>query len=193
MQRVYYNQTYNFSYQWLVIMSTQLISFSIGGVARRFLISPPSMSASSSFILSTCHSRAIICVRTIHPPHPAVWPANLVFCALFNTLHQQHYSGMGDRGGLSRERFFLYAFIASFCWCTSSLVSHSLAHACRLAPGLRVHRAVVLLLGLLDCAQQHQGQPALRVRGLPSQRGRRLIVCSYVSGLGFSLITCARE
>lgn len=24
---------------------------------------------------------------------------------------------MGERGGLSRERFFIYAFIASFCWC----------------------------------------------------------------------------
>ncbi len=61
-------------------MSTQLIGFSIGGVARRFLVSPPSM----------------------------IWPANLVNCALFNTLHSQQYAGMGTRGGLSRERFFMY-------------------------------------------------------------------------------------
>ena len=26
VQRVYYNQTYNFGYQWLVVMSTQLVS-----------------------------------------------------------------------------------------------------------------------------------------------------------------------
>ncbi|KAK7065013.1 sexual differentiation process protein isp4 [Favolaschia claudopus] len=88
VQRVYYNQTYNFSYQWFVVMSTQLIGFSIGGVARRFLVAPPSM----------------------------IWPANLVNCALFNTLHSQYYAGVGTRGGLSRERFFVYAFLGSFFW-----------------------------------------------------------------------------
>ena len=44
VQRVYYGQRYNFSYGWLLVMSTQLIGFSIGGIARRFLVSPPSMS-----------------------------------------------------------------------------------------------------------------------------------------------------
>ncbi|KAJ7461293.1 OPT oligopeptide transporter protein-domain-containing protein [Mycena galericulata] len=89
VQRVYYQQTYNFSYQWFVVMSTQLIGFSIGGVARRFLVAPPSM----------------------------IWPTNLVNCALFNTLHSQQYAGIGKRGGISRERFFLYAFLGSFSWC----------------------------------------------------------------------------
>ncbi|KZT18817.1 small oligopeptide transporter [Neolentinus lepideus HHB14362 ss-1] len=88
VQRVYYNQRYNFGYQWMVVMSTQLIGFSIGGVARRFLVSPPSM----------------------------IWPANLVLCALFNTLHSQEYAGIGNRGGISRERFFVYAFTGSFLW-----------------------------------------------------------------------------
>jgi OPT family small oligopeptide transporter len=88
VQRVYYGQTYNFAYQWMVVMSTQLIGFSIGGIARRFLVAPPSM----------------------------IWPANLVLCALFNTLHSQNYAGIGDRGGLSRERFFAYAFFASVVW-----------------------------------------------------------------------------
>ncbi|GLB36767.1 putative oligopeptide transporter [Lyophyllum shimeji] len=88
VQRVYYNQIYNFSYQWFVVMSTQLIGFSIGGVARRFLVAPPSM----------------------------IWPMNLVNCALFNTLHSTQYAGIGTRGGLSRERFFVYAFIGSFTW-----------------------------------------------------------------------------
>ncbi|TCD71650.1 hypothetical protein EIP91_007397 [Steccherinum ochraceum] len=88
VQRVYYNQIYNFSYQWMVVMSTQLIGFSIGGIARRFLVQPPSM----------------------------IWPANLVTCALFNTLHQQYYSGVGNRGGISRERFFFYGFLCSLVW-----------------------------------------------------------------------------
>ena len=45
-----------------------------------------------------------------------IWPTNLVTCALFNTLHSQVYSGVGTRGGISRERFFTYVFIGSFCW-----------------------------------------------------------------------------
>jgi len=88
VQRVYYNQVYNFSYQWLVVMSTQLIGFSIGGVLRRFLVQPPSM----------------------------IWPINLVSCALFNTLHSQQYAGIGSYGGISRERFFTYVFTGSFLW-----------------------------------------------------------------------------
>jgi OPT family small oligopeptide transporter len=88
VQRVYYDQIYNFSYQWFLVMSTQLIGFSIGGIARRFLVTPPSM----------------------------IWPLNLVNCALFNTLHSQQYAGIGTRGGISRERFFVYGFIGSFCW-----------------------------------------------------------------------------
>ncbi|KAH7096465.1 OPT oligopeptide transporter [Auriculariales sp. MPI-PUGE-AT-0066] len=62
VQRVFYNQQWNFGYQWMIVMSTQLIGFSIGGVARRFLVDPPSM----------------------------IWPASLVNTALFNTLHQTH-------------------------------------------------------------------------------------------------------
>jgi len=88
VQRVYYSQVYNFSYQWFLVMSTQLIGFSIGGIAKRFLVSPPSM----------------------------IWPTNLVNCALFNTLHSQEYAGMGTRGGISRERFFVYGFLGSFVW-----------------------------------------------------------------------------
>ncbi|KAJ7765070.1 OPT oligopeptide transporter [Mycena maculata] len=88
VQKVYYNQNYNFSFQWLVVMSTQLIGFSIGGIARRFLVQPPSM----------------------------IWPANLVTCALFNTLHSTEYAGVGNRGGFSRERFFYIALAGSFVW-----------------------------------------------------------------------------
>ncbi|KAF9444401.1 OPT oligopeptide transporter [Macrolepiota fuliginosa MF-IS2] len=88
VQRVFYGQINNFGYQWMIVMSTQLIGFSIGGIARRFLVQPPSM----------------------------IWPTNLVTCALFNTLHAQTYAGIGKRGGLSRERFFLYAFLASLIW-----------------------------------------------------------------------------
>ncbi|ESK93734.1 oligopeptide transporter [Moniliophthora roreri MCA 2997] len=90
VQRVYYHQVWNFSYQWLLVMSTQLIGFSIGGICRRILVDPPSM----------------------------IWPANLVICALFNTLHSEHYTGVGERGGMTRERYFWCAFLCAFAWCT---------------------------------------------------------------------------
>lgn len=88
VQRVFYNQTYNFSYQWFLVISTQMIGFSLGGIAKRFLVQPPSM----------------------------IWPQNLVYCALFNTLHAQTYSGMGTRGGMTRGRFFAIAFTVSGVW-----------------------------------------------------------------------------
>lgn len=86
-------------------MSTQLIGFSIGGIARRFLVQPPSMSTSITFIRFAMFSLKF-----------TVWPSNLVSCALFNTLHHQQYSGIGNRGGMSRERFFFTFFIISACW-----------------------------------------------------------------------------
>ena len=85
--------------QWLIVMSTQLIGFSIGGVLRRFLVQPASM----------------------------IWPINLVSCALFNTLHSQQYAGIGTHGGISRERFFTYVFTGSFLWCELQTNVFSLA------------------------------------------------------------------
>jgi hypothetical protein len=70
--------------QWMLVMSTQLIGFSIGGICKRFLVAPPSM----------------------------IWPANLVVAALFNTLHSRETSGTHYyQGGVSRGRFFTYVFV----------------------------------------------------------------------------------
>ena len=44
VQRVFYSQDFSFGYQWLVVMSTQLMGFALGGIGKRFLVSPPSMS-----------------------------------------------------------------------------------------------------------------------------------------------------
>lgn len=52
VQRVYYSQNYSFIHQWMAVMSTQLIGFSMGGIARRFLVQPPSMSA--LYLISVC-------------------------------------------------------------------------------------------------------------------------------------------
>jgi hypothetical protein len=125
VQRVLYKQTWSFtckggrSYgylaqcssfpdQWLLIMSTQLIGLSTGGIARRLLVAPPSMSERDHLI-----GRDEILMEF------PVWPNTLVICALFNTLHSQRYLGADDTGP-SRERFFAYAFLCAALWCMCS-------------------------------------------------------------------------
>lgn len=110
VQRVYYHQFWSFGYQWMLVMSTQLIGFSIGGITRRFLVAPPSMSEPGFFIPKSTSCSLIL-----------VWPNTLVSCALFNTLHSQSYAGLGQHEGISRERFFTYALTAAVVWCKSLL------------------------------------------------------------------------
>jgi hypothetical protein len=64
-------------------MSTQLIGFSIGGICKRFVVTPPSM----------------------------IWPQTLLSAVLFNTLHGQETLGTQARAGISRKRLFSYVFI----------------------------------------------------------------------------------
>jgi hypothetical protein len=97
-----------FTDQWMIVMSTQLIGFSIGGITRRFLVQPPSMSTFPPLFSSPLAHLRTPCT---------VWPANLVTCALFNTLHSQNYAGIGSRSGMSRERFFFISFTLGVIWC----------------------------------------------------------------------------
>ncbi|KAI0251736.1 OPT oligopeptide transporter [Lactifluus subvellereus] len=86
VQRIFYNQRPNFAYQWLLVMSTQLIGFSIGGICKRILVAPPSM----------------------------IWPGNLPVAALFNTLHALETTGTHGRDGISCKRFLIYVFTGFF-------------------------------------------------------------------------------
>lgn len=114
VQRVYYNQHPGFGYQWLLVMSTQLIGFSIGGICKRILVAPPSM----------------------------IWPVNLVTAALFNTLHSQETSGTHSQGGIARGRFFTYVFVGYLLY--NFLPSYlftalsSFSWVCWMAPNNRV-------------------------------------------------------
>jgi len=85
-QRVFYDQQWSAAYQLTLVISTQMIGFSLAGVCRRFLVWPSSM----------------------------IWPATLVNTALFNTLHSAY--GRPEQGYMSRERFFFLAFLGSFLW-----------------------------------------------------------------------------
>ncbi|KAI0250906.1 OPT oligopeptide transporter [Lactifluus subvellereus] len=86
VQRIFYNQHTNFGYQWLLVVSTQLIGFSIGGICKHILVAPASM----------------------------IWHRNLTYAALFNTLHAQDTTGTRSYGGISRQRFFTYIFVGHF-------------------------------------------------------------------------------
>ncbi|KZP32187.1 OPT oligopeptide transporter [Athelia psychrophila] len=85
-QRVFYGQQLGWSYQIMLILSTQIIGFSLGGLLRRFLVWPSSM----------------------------IWPGALVNCALFNTLHKSY--GQVDGRHMSREKFFCIALACSFTY-----------------------------------------------------------------------------
>jgi hypothetical protein len=69
-------------------MSTQMIGFSFGGICKRILVDPSSM----------------------------IWPVNLVYVTLFNTMHSLETSGTRGLGGISRRRFFSYIFIGYFSY-----------------------------------------------------------------------------
>ena len=71
---------------WLLVMSTQLIGFSIGGICKHFLVSPSSM----------------------------IWPQNLATAMLFSTLHSQETSGSRAHGGISCQRFLFSVFVCYF-------------------------------------------------------------------------------
>lgn len=85
-QRIFYGQTVTYSYQILLVLSTQIIGFSFSGFLRQFVVWPSSM----------------------------IWPGALVNSALFNTLHKNF--GKSERGHMPRERFFLIALVCSFVW-----------------------------------------------------------------------------
>ncbi|EJT99866.1 OPT oligopeptide transporter [Dacryopinax primogenitus] len=85
-QTVFYGETLPVGYQLLLVISTQMIGFSFAGICRRWLVWPSSM----------------------------IFPSTLVNTALFNTLHSTY--GHDDKGRISREKFFLLAFLCSFLW-----------------------------------------------------------------------------
>jgi len=82
-QKSFYGEQPSFSYQILLMLSTQLFGFSLGGLLRRFLVWPASM----------------------------IWPGALVNSAVFNTLHRNY--GKVDRRHMSREKFFCIVLVGS--------------------------------------------------------------------------------
>ena len=92
----------NLGYQFLIVLSTQFLGFGLAGLAREYLVFPPSM----------------------------IWPLNLAKVSLFNALHRRRFDETGavvvdaevDRDPpvhgwrISGFKFCLYVTIGSFCW-----------------------------------------------------------------------------
>ena len=85
-QQIFYKQSTTYSYRIMLILSTQLVGISMGGLLRQFVVWPASM----------------------------IWPSALVNSALFTTLHN-HY-GMSKNRHMSRGKFFCIAVVCSFVW-----------------------------------------------------------------------------
>jgi len=85
-QIFFYNQQLTYGYKILLVLGSQVLGFSLGGMLRQFVVWPSSM----------------------------IWPGALVNSALFNTLHKNY--GRRDRGHMTRERFFILVVVGSFVW-----------------------------------------------------------------------------
>ncbi|KAI7862572.1 OPT family small oligopeptide transporter [Spinellus fusiger] len=94
VQKLYYNQSWGFGGGILLVLTTSLLGFGFAGILNRYLVRPAAM----------------------------VWPINLVNATLFHTLHKKVPKDVADADAMtpglsmSRNKFFLIAFIGSFVW-----------------------------------------------------------------------------
>jgi hypothetical protein len=76
----------------IFVVTSQILGYGMAGIMRRFLVWPASM----------------------------IWPANLVNCALFQTLHndkeEEEDNNKNQGWKMSRLRFFFFGFLFQFLW-----------------------------------------------------------------------------
>ena len=82
----FYGIRQGLAFDFLLLLTTQLVGFGMAGICRKYLVWPAAL----------------------------IWPQNLVFCTLLNTLHAEDDDG--SEGGVTRFRFFTYVVIGAFCW-----------------------------------------------------------------------------
>ncbi|KAK3354904.1 putative isp4 protein [Neurospora tetraspora] len=89
-QEIWYKQSFGWAWQILFGISTLCTGYGLAGLARRFLVWPAAM----------------------------IWPADLVNCTLFYTLHDHSPSDPARTNGwsISRYRWFLIVMGGSFAW-----------------------------------------------------------------------------
>lgn len=81
----FYGQKQQVGFDILLVLTTQMIGYGAAGLCRRFLVWPASM----------------------------IWPQNLVFATILNTLHAE---AEDEERGPTRFRFFIYVLTGAFVW-----------------------------------------------------------------------------
>ncbi|KAM0747271.1 OPT oligopeptide transporter [Meredithblackwellia eburnea MCA 4105] len=86
---LWYDKPSTYIFDLFLLLSSQMIGFGTAGITRRFLVWPAGL----------------------------IWPQNLVYCTLFNTLHAEDDDDESDgEKSVSRFRFFTYITIGAFIW-----------------------------------------------------------------------------
>ncbi|KAF4504162.1 hypothetical protein G6O67_008349 [Ophiocordyceps sinensis] len=88
-QRIFYGQDFGPAFQILFSITTLCTGYGLAGLARRFLVWPAAM----------------------------IWPADLVNCALFYTLHDHSRSDPSKTNGWSIGRYKLFLIISCGAFC----------------------------------------------------------------------------
>jgi len=91
IQRLFYKRLINPGFEIIFVVTSQILGYGMAGIMRKFLVWPAAM----------------------------IWPANLVNCALFRTLHNDTddtNNNDNKRWTMSRLRFFFFAFLLQFLW-----------------------------------------------------------------------------
>ncbi|KAF1812954.1 OPT-domain-containing protein [Eremomyces bilateralis CBS 781.70] len=86
-QKMFYHQDLGVLYQILLVLSTQILGYSLAGVTRIFLVRSSGM----------------------------IWPGALTTAGLFNTLYEKD-NAPADGWTISRARFFSYVFLGSMAF-----------------------------------------------------------------------------
>ncbi|QKX63788.1 uncharacterized protein TRUGW13939_10959 [Talaromyces rugulosus] len=89
-QRAFYKERYDWGFEILLGITTQMLGFGIAGFFTRFLVQPSAM----------------------------IWPQTLINSSLFNALHDHRSPDPAKTSGwkIGKYRLFLYTMIASFVW-----------------------------------------------------------------------------
>jgi hypothetical protein len=96
IQQLFYKRSLSPIIGIVFVVTSQIIGYGMAGIMRKFLVWPAAM----------------------------IWPANLVNCALFRTLHGDHDTDDNavdkqdkkSRWTMSRLKFFFLAFLFQFCY-----------------------------------------------------------------------------
>jgi hypothetical protein len=89
IRRIFYKHSTTYINGLFFVLSSQMLGYGLAGLMRRFLVWPAAM----------------------------IWPANLIYCALFRILHNNEDDNLNtSRWTMSRLHFFYLAFFFQFLW-----------------------------------------------------------------------------